>query len=186
MSEEPDLDDLARRMDGAVTSLRQELASIRTGRASASMLEPVVISAYGTDMPITQVASVNVPEPRMLSVQVWDKSNVGAVDKAIRSAGLGLNPVVDGTLLRIPIPELTEDRRKELVKVAHSYAETARVAVRNVRRHGMDDLKRMEKDHELSQDEHKLWSEEVQSLTDKHIEIINELLEAKEKDILTV
>ncbi|MGF1476926.1 MAG: ribosome recycling factor [Geminicoccaceae bacterium] len=173
-------------MDGAVTSLRQELASIRTGRASASMLEPVVISAYGTDMPITQVASVNVPEPRMLSVQVWDKSNVGAVDKAIRSAGLGLNPVVDGTLLRIPIPELTEDRRKELVKVAHSYAETARVAVRYVRRHGMDDLKRMEKDHELSQDEHKLWSEEVQSLTDKHIEIINELLEAKEKDILTV
>ncbi|MEO1091914.1 MAG: ribosome recycling factor [Pseudomonadota bacterium] len=185
-STEPDLDDLGRRMEGAVTALRHELVALRTGRASASVLEPVVIEAYGSQMPLNQVATINVPEARMITVSVWDKGNVSLVDKAIRNSGLGLNPVVDGTLLRVPIPELTEDRRKELVKFAHQYAESARIAVRNVRRHGMDELKRLERDAHLSQDDHKLYADEVQSMTDKYIGTINEILAAKEKDILTV
>lgn len=183
---EPDLDDLQRRMQGAIDVLRTELGGLRTGRASASLLEPVMVSAYGSDMPLTQVGTVSVPESRMISVQVWDKANVGAVDKAIRNSGLGLNPVVDGTLVRIPIPELTEERRKDLVKVAHQYAEHARVAVRNVRRGGMDELKRMEKDGHLSQDDHKIYADEIQELTDTSIESVNTLLASKEKDILTI
>jgi ribosome recycling factor len=183
---EPDLDDVQRRMDGAVAAFRHELNSLRTGRASASILDPVTINAYGSEMPLNQVGTVNVPEARMITIAVWDKSNVGAVDKAIRNAGLGLNPVVDGTLIRIPIPELTEERRRDLVKVAHQYAEQARVAVRNVRRGGMDDLKRLERDGHLSQDDHKLYADEIQSLTDQHIQQINDLLAGKEKDILTV
>lgn len=185
-STEPDIDDLARRMDGAVSAFRHELQSLRTGRASASILEPVTVQAYGSEMPLNQVGTINVPESRMITIAVWDKANAGAVDKAIRNAGLGLNPVVDGTLIRIPIPELTEERRKDLVKVAHQYAEQARVAVRNVRRAGMDELKRLERDGHLSQDDHKLYGDEIQAMTDRHVEQINELLAHKEKDILTV
>ncbi len=185
-STEPDLGDLERRMTGAVSAFRHELNSLRTGRASASILDPVTVTAYGSEMPLNQVGTVNVPEPRMITIAVWDKGNVSAVDKAIRNAGIGLNPVVDGTLIRIPIPELTEERRKELVKVAHQYAEQARVAVRNVRRTGMDELKRLERDGHLSQDDHKLFADEIQELTDQHIQQITDVLTAKEKDILTV
>ncbi|MGF1562499.1 MAG: ribosome recycling factor [Geminicoccaceae bacterium] len=183
---ELDIDDIAKRMDGAVEVLRKEFAGLRTGRAAASLLEPVVVNVYGSDMPINQVGTISVPEPRMISVQVWDKSNVKAVEKAIRDAGLGLNPAADGTLVRIPIPELSEERRHELTKVAARYAEQARVAVRNVRRDGMDVLKRMEKDGDISQDEHHLYADEVQALTDSHIERINDLLETKDKEIRTV
>lgn len=187
MSEgELDIDDIQRRMDGAVEMLRKEFAGLRAGRASASLLEPVTVEAYGSDMPINQVGTINVPEPRMISVQVWDKGMVKAVEKAIRNAGLGLNPAADGTLVRVPLPELSEERRNELVKVAHKYAEQSRIAVRNVRRDGMDTLKRMEKDGEMSQDDHRLWADEVQSMTDTHVEKINELLTQKEQDILTV
>lgn len=185
-ADEPDIDDLGRRMDGAIEVLRKDLVGLRTGRASANLLEPIVVEAYGAEMPINQVGTVNVPEPRMLSVQVWDKSMVKAVEKAIRTSQLGLNPAVDGTLIRIPLPELTEERRNELVKVAHKYAEQARIAVRNVRRDGMDQLKKMEKDSEISEDEHKLWSDEIQVMTDRHVEIINDMLASKEKDIVTV
>lgn len=182
----PDLSDLSKRMDSALDVLRKELQGLRTGRASASLLEPVVVEAYGSEMPLTQVGTVNVPEPRMLTVQVWDRGLVKAVEKAIRNSNLGLNPQTEGQLLRIPLPDLTQERRNDLVKVAHKYAEQSRVAVRNVRRDGMDLLKRMEKDGDISQDEHKHWSDEVQKLTDKHIEAINQLLEQKEKDILQV
>ena len=182
----PDLADLGKRMDSALEVLRKELQGLRTGRASASLLEPIVVEAYGSEMPLTQVGTVNVPEPRMLTVQVWDRGLVKAVEKAIRNSNLGLNPSVDGQLLRVPLPELTQERRNELVKVAHKYAEQTRIAVRNVRRDGMDQLKRMEKDGDISQDEHKQWSDEVQKLTDKHIDAINQLLEHKEKDILQV
>jgi ribosome recycling factor len=183
---QPDLADLKKRMDSALEVLRKELQGLRTGRASASLLEPIVVEAYGSEMPLTQVGTVNVPEPRMLTVQVWDRGLVKAVEKAIRSSSLGLNPAVDGQLIRVPLPELTQERRNELVKVAHKYAEQARVAVRNVRRDGMDQLKRLEKDGDISQDEHKQWSDEVQKLTDKHVEAVNQLLEQKEKDILQV
>ena len=183
---QPDLADLGKRMDSALEVLRKELQGLRTGRASASLLEPIVVEAYGSEMPLTQVGTVNVPEPRMLTVQVWDRGLVKAVEKAIRNSNLGLNPSVDGQLLRVPLPELTQERRNELVKVAHKYAEQTRIAVRNVRRDGMDQLKRMEKDGDISQDEHKQWSDEVQKLTDKHIDAINQLLEHKEKDILQV
>lgn len=185
-SEEPDLDDLGKRMDGAVEVLRKELQGLRTGRASASLLEPITVPAYGSELPLNQVGTINVPEPRMLSVQVWDRSMVKAVEKAIRTAPLGLNPAVDGTLIRVPLPELSQERRNELVKVAHKYAEQARIAVRNVRRDGMDGLKRMERDGHVSTDDVQLWSDEIQSLTDTHIQTINHLLEAKEKDITTV
>jgi ribosome recycling factor len=183
---EPDIEDLQRRMDGAVEALRKEFSGLRTGRASASLLEPITVEAYGAVVPLNQVGNINVPEPRMISVQVWDKGLVKVVEKAIRNSALGLNPSVDGQLLRIPLPELSEERRQELVKVAHRYAEQARVAVRNVRRDGMDHLKKMEKDGELSQDEHKLWADEVQAMTDKHIELVGELLQQKEQDIVTV
>jgi ribosome recycling factor len=183
---QPDLADLKKRMGSALEVLRKELQGLRTGRASASLLEPIVVEAYGSEMPLTQVGTVNVPEPRMLTVQVWDRGLVRAVEKAIRSSSLGLNPAVDGQLIRVPLPELTQERRNELVKVAHKYAEQARVAVRNVRRDGMDQLKRLERDGDISQDEHKHWSDEVQKLTDKHVDAVNQLLDQKEKDILQV
>ncbi len=185
-NKELDIDDLQRRMDGAIDSLRKEFSGLRTGRASASLLEPIVVDAYGASVPINQVGNINVPEPRMITVQVWDKANVKAVEKAIRNSNLGLNPAVDGQLLRIPLPELSEERRQDLVKVAHRYAEQARIAIRNVRRDGMDQLKKLEKDGHISQDEHKLWSDEVQAMTDKHIELVADLLQHKEKDIVTV
>jgi ribosome recycling factor len=185
-SEEPDLDDLGKRMDGAVEVLRKELQGLRTGRASASLLEPITVPAYGSEMPLNQVSTINVPEPRMLSVQVWDRSMVKAVEKAIRTAPLGLNPAVDGTLIRVPLPELSQERRNELVKVAHKYAEQARIAVRNVRRDGMDGLKRLERDGHVSTDDVALWSDEIQSITDSHIQTINHLLDTKERDITTV
>jgi ribosome recycling factor len=178
--------DLRTRMGGAVEVLRREFAGLRTGRASASLLEPLTVSAYGSEMPINQLGTVSVPEPRMLAVQVWDKGLVKAVEKAIRTADLGLNPSVDGTLVRVPIPELSEERRTELAKVAARYAEAARVAVRNVRRDGMDHLKRREKDGERSQDDHHKAADSVQELTDGEIKQINDLLAAKEAEIMTV
>ena len=176
--------DLERRMHGAVESLKQDLQGLRTGRASTNLLDPVTVEVYGAQMPLNQVASVSAPEPRMLSVQVWDKSNVGPVDKAIRSAGLGLNPIVDGQTLRLPIPDLTEERRKELAKLASQYAEKARIAVRNVRRDGNDALKTDEKKHEISEDERKRHETEVQKLTDVTIAEIDAAAAAKEKEIL--
>jgi ribosome recycling factor len=173
-------------MRGAVQTLKQEFSGLRTGRASVSLLEPVQVDAYGSNMPITQVGTVNAPEPRMLTVQVWDRGLVIAVDKAIRGAGLGLNPQVDGQLLRIPIPPLTEDRRKELSKIAAKYSESARIAVRNIRRDGMEHLKRLEKEHQMSEDEHKKMSEKVQQATDSHIKEIDEAYAAKEKEIMQV
>jgi ribosome recycling factor len=178
--------DLRKRMDGAIEVLRKEFAGLRTGRASASLLEPITVPAYGSEMPLNQVATVSVPEPRLISVQVWDRGLVKAVEKAIRTSELGLNPSVDGTLLRVPIPELTEERRAELAKVAARYAEQARVAVRNVRRDGMEQLKRLERDGEISQDEHHKSSHEVQELTDAEIKRINDMLAAKEAEIMTV
>lgn len=183
---EPDLDDVEKRMDSAVEVFRKELTGLRTGRASASLLEPLTVEAYGTEMPLSQVGTINVPEPRMISVQVWDKGLVKATEKAIRNSSLGLNPAVDGQLIRVPLPELSQERRGELVKVAHRYAEQARVAVRNVRRSGMDLLKRMEKDGEISQDEHRLYADEVDALTKRHVERIDEMLAHKEQDILQV
>jgi ribosome recycling factor len=185
MSEWNDVD-LRKRMDGAIEVLRREFAGLRTGRASASLLEPLTVPAYGSEMPLNQVGTISVPEPRMLSVQVWDKGLVKAVEKAIRTADLGLNPSVDGTLVRVPIPELSEERRTELAKIASRYAEAARVAVRNVRRDGMEQLKRMEKDGELSQDDHHKAAGTVQELTDGEIKRINDLLAAKEAEIMTV
>jgi ribosome recycling factor len=176
--------DIQRRMHGAVEALKHDLGGLRTGRASVSLLEPVTVEVYGAHMPLNQVASISVPEPRMLSVQVWDRSNVGPVEKAIRSAGLGLNPVTDGTTLRLPIPDLTEERRKELAKLVGQYAEKARIAVRNVRRDGMEALKTDEKKHEISQDEHKRLETEVQKLTDDTIKEVDSAAEAKEKEIL--
>lgn len=180
------LAELKRRMEGALAVLAEEFAGLRTGRASASLLEPISVDAYGSAMPLNQLASVNVPEPRLLSVQVWDKSMAKAVEKAIREADLGLNPIAEGQVIRVPIPELTEDRRKELAKIAHKYAEQARVAVRNVRRDGMDTLKRSEKSGDISQDEHRAQGDEVQKLTDGYIEKIGQTLADKEKDILQV
>ncbi|MBA2919335.1 ribosome recycling factor [Sphingomonas sp. MAH-20] len=176
--------DLERRMHGAVEALKHDLQGLRTGRASTTLLDPVHVEVYGSNMPLNQVATVSAPEPRMLSVQVWDKSNVGPVDKAIRSAGLGLNPIVDGQTLRLPIPDLTEERRKELAKLAGQYAEKARVAARNVRRDGMDALKTDEKKHEISEDERKRHETEVQKLTDSTIAEIDAATHAKEKEIL--
>ncbi len=183
---DPNLRDLKRRMDGALEALTKEFAGLRTGRASTSLLEPLTVEAYGATVPINQVASISVPEPRMVSVQVWDKSMTSAVERAIRESGLGLNPINDGQMVRVPIPPLSEERRVELTKIAGKYAEQARVAVRNVRRDGMDDLKRREKDGEISQDEHHLWNDEIQSLTDKHIKSIDEALAQKEEEILHV
>ena len=179
-----DLDDLQKRMDGALTALRNEFLSLRTGRAAASMLDPVMVEAYGAMTPINQVATINVPEPRMLTVNVWDKTQVAAVDKAIRNSGLGINPVMDGTILRLPIPELNEERRRELAKLAGQYAENARIAVRNVRRDGMDQIKKAKDD--ISEDDQKLWSDEIQSLTDTSIGNIDSALDAKQEEIMQV
>ncbi|AAV89777.1 ribosome recycling factor [Zymomonas mobilis subsp. mobilis ZM4 = ATCC 31821] len=176
--------DLERRMKGAVESLKSDFSGLRTGRASTSLLDPVTVDVYGANMPLNQVATVSVPEPRMITVQVWDKSNVTPVDKAIRSAGLGLNPVVDGQMLRLPIPDLTEERRKELAKLVGQYSEKARIAVRNVRRDGNDQIKQDEKKNEISEDEKKRFENEVQKLTDKTIADIDALAVHKEKEIL--
>jgi ribosome recycling factor len=181
-----DLKDIDRRMRGALAVLKTEFGGLRTGRASASLLDPIQVNSYGSMMPINQVANVSVPEPRMITVQVWDKGQVQAVEKAIRESDLGLNPVVDGQTLRLPIPELNEERRQELAKVAGKYAEQAKVAVRNVRRDGMDMLKHMEKDSEIGKDEHRDLGEEVQKLTDAVIHDIDELFHAKEKEIMQV
>jgi ribosome recycling factor len=178
--------DLRKRMNGAVEVLRKEFGGLRAGRASASLLEPIMVPAYGSEMPLNQVATVSVPEARLLTVQVWDKGLVKAVEKAIRTSDLGLNPAVEGNLLRVPIPELSEERREELVKVAARYAEAARVAVRNVRRDGMEQLKRLEKEGKLSQDQHHKTAEQVQELTDAEIKQINEMLAAKESEIMTI
>ena len=176
--------DLERRMAGAVDSLKSDLGGLRTGRASTALLDPVTVEVYGSHMPLNQVATVSVPEPRMLTVQVWDKSNVGPVEKAIRSAGLGLNPINDGTTLRLPIPDLTEERRKELAKLAGSYSEKAKIAVRNVRRDGMDNLKTDEKKGVFGEDERKRHETEVQKLTDATILDIDAVASAKEKEII--
>lgn len=180
------MSDLRKRMDGAVEVLRKEFAGLRTGRASAGLLDPIMVQAYGAEMPLTQVGTVSVPEPRMLTVQVWDRGLVKAVEKAVRMSDLGLNPSVDGTLIRIPVPELTQERRAELAKVAARYAEQARVAVRNVRRDGMEQLKKLEKDSEISADEQHKQSDQVQQLTDEEIKRINDMLAAKEAEIMTV
>jgi ribosome recycling factor len=176
--------DIQRRMHGAVEALKHDLGGLRTGRASTTLLDPVTVEVYGSNMPLNQVATVSAPEPRLLSVQVWDRSNIGPVEKAIRSAGLGLNPVTDGPNIRLPIPDLTEERRKELAKLASQYAEKARIAVRNVRRDGMDGLKQDEKKNEISEDERKKLETEVQKLTDETIKEIDAAAAAKEKEIL--
>ena len=186
MAETYSKDEIVRRMNGVVTALKGEFAGLRTGRASPALLDPVTIEAYGQQMHVSQLGTVSTPESRLLTVQVWDRSMVKAVDKAIRDAGLGLNPQADGQLLRIPIPELNEERRKELVKLAHKYAEQGRVAVRNVRRDGMEILKRLEKDHKIGQDEHRKQGEELQKLTDAHIKDVDQLLHGKEQEIMQV
>ena len=186
MAQDDLLDDLRRRMDGALDVLHKEFGGLRTGRASASLLEPIMVSAYGGTVPLNQVASVNVPEPRMITVQVWDRDVVKAVDRAIREAGLGLNPQTEGQVMRVPIPELNEERRRELTRVAAKYAEQARVSVRNVRRDGIEVLRRLEKDSELSQDEQRKLQHDVQLLTDDHIKRIDETLAQKDKEILQV
>ncbi|QCI80095.1 ribosome recycling factor [Hankyongella ginsenosidimutans] len=179
-----DKNDLERRMRGALETLKGDLSGLRTGRASTSLLDPVVVDVYGAAMPLNQVATVTAPEPRMLMVQVWDRSNAAAVDKAIRAAGLGLNPITEGQSIRLPIPDLTEERRKELAKLATQYAERARVAIRNVRRDGLDALKKAEKDGDIGQDDHKRQADEVQKLTDKLIAEVDAATVAKEKEIL--
>ena len=188
MAKAPDfsLDDIKKRMDGAVAALKHEFGGLRTGRASASLLEPIHVDAYGASTPLNQVANINVPEPRMLSVNVWDKGLVVAVEKAIRSSGLGVNPITDGMTIRVPIPPLSQERRTELAKLAHKYAEQARVAVRNVRRDGMDLLKRLEKEHAISQDEHKKHAEQVQQANDQFIKKVDEATEHKEQEIMQV
>ena len=183
---ELDTDDLQRRMDGAMSSLRTEFASLRTGRASASMLEPVQVDAYGQMTPINQVGTVNVPEPRMVTINVWDKGLVGKVEKAIRESGLGINPQLNGTIIMLPIPELNEERRRDLTKVAGQYAEHARVAIRNVRRDGMDRIKKAKTDGTVSEDDQKLWEGEVQELTDTYIKRVDEALETKQQEIMQV
>jgi ribosome recycling factor len=179
-------DELDRRMNGAVATFKSELAGLRTGRASAALLDPVKVEAYGNVVPINQVGTISTPEPRMITVQVWDKGLAKAVDKAIRDAGLGLNPQMDGQLLRVPLPELNEDRRKELTKLAAKYAEAARVAVRNVRRDGMEVLKKLEKDHKISQDEHHTRGDVLQKMTDAHVKDIDTALHTKEQEIMQV
>ena len=180
-----DTDDLQRRMDGAMTSLRTEFASLRTGRASASMLEPVMVDAYGSMTPVNQVGTVNVPEPRMVTINVWDKGLVGKVEKAIRESGLGINPQLNGTIIMLPIPELNEERRRELSKVAGTYAENARISIRNIRRDGMDQIKKAKADG-LSEDDQKLWETEVQDMTDAQIKLVDASLETKQEEIMQV
>ncbi|MBZ0138307.1 MAG: ribosome recycling factor [Pseudorhodoplanes sp.] len=181
-----DINEIKRRMQGSLQVLKTELAGLRTGRASAHLLDPVQVEAYGSQMPLNQVATVSVPEPRMITVSVWDKSLVHATEKAITNANLGLNPQTEGQTIRLRIPELNEERRKELVKVAHKYAEAARVAVRHVRRDALDVVKKLEKDHKVSQDEHERISAEIQKTTDQMIHEVDQLLATKEKEILTV
>jgi ribosome recycling factor len=181
-----DINEIKRRMQGASTVLKTELSGLRTGRASAHMLDPVMVDAYGAQMPLNQVASVSVPEPRLIAVNVWDRSLVHAVEKAIINSNLGLSPATEGQVLRLRIPELNEERRKELVKIAHKYAETARVAVRHVRRDAMDVIKKLEKDHKISKDDHDRFSGDIQKATDSGITEIDHMLAAKEKEILTV
>jgi ribosome recycling factor len=182
---EIDTDDLQRRMDGAMAALRTEFASLRTGRASGSMLDPIQVEAYGQMTPINQLGTVNVPEPRMVTINIWDKSMVGKVEKAIRESGLGINPQLNGTIIMLPIPELNEQRRRELTRVAAQYAEHARVAIRNVRRDGMDQLKRAKADG-MSEDDVKIWTDEVQSLTDRFIGLVDKALESKQGEIMQV
>jgi len=181
-----DINELKRRMHGAIDVLKHEFSGLRTGRASPSLLEPVQVEAYGSHMPLNQLATVSVPEPRLLSVQVWDKSMVHAVERAIQAANLGLNPATEGQTLRLRIPELNEERRKDLVKIAHKYAEAARIAVRHVRRDGIDTLKKLEKDHKISEDDQKRSSDQVQKATDEAIAEVDRMLAGKEKEILTV
>jgi len=182
---EIDLDAIQRRMDGAMNALKQEFASLRTGRASASIVDPIQVEAYGQMTPINQLGTVNVPEPRMVVINVWDKAMVGKVEKAIRESGIGINPVTDGPLIRLPIPELNEQRRKELSKVAAQYAESAKVAIRNVRRDGMDQIKKA-KSAGMSEDDQKMWSDEVQDMTDKHVAAVDKALEAKQAEIMQI
>ena len=186
MPEDVLLKDLRRRMDGALEVLRKEFGGLRTGRASASLLEPIIVSAYGNTVPLNQVASINVPEPRMITVQVWDRGVVKAVDRAIRESGLDLNPQTEGQTIRVPIPDLNEERRRNLTRVAAKYAEDARVSVRNVRRDGIETLRRLEKESELSQDEHRKQQREVQHLTDDYVRRIDDALAQKDQEILQV
>ena len=188
MSEEDfeiDLEDLERRMDGALNSLKTEFLSLRTGRASSSMLDPINMEAYGTSTPLNQCGTVNIPDPRMITVNIWDKSLVNAAEKAIRESGLGINPVIDGTIIRLPIPELNEERRRELTKLAANYAENARIAIRNVRRDGMDQI-RKGKTSGMSEDDQKIWSDEIQNVTDSGIVKIDNALETKQAEIMQV
>ncbi|MBT6271557.1 MAG: ribosome recycling factor [Rhodobacteraceae bacterium] len=180
-----DTDDLQRRMNGAMASLKTEFSSLRTGRASASMLDPILVDAYGSPTPINQLGTVNVPEPRMVTVNVWDKGLVTIVDKAIRESGLGINPQLNGTIIMLPIPELNEERRRELTKVASQYAESARISVRNVRRDGMEQIKKAKLDG-MSEDDQKLWEEEVQEITNASIKAIDEALESKQAEVMKV
>jgi ribosome recycling factor len=180
------LDEIKKRMDGAITALKTEFSGLRTGRANVHLLDPIMVEAYGASMPLNQVGSVTAPEPRMLAVQVFDRGTVVAVEKAIRSAGLGVNPIVDGQTIRVPIPALNEERRKELAKLAAKYAEAARVAVRNVRRDGMEHLKKLEKDGDISQDQHKKFADQVQQATDQCVKKVDETLKSKEEEIMQV
>jgi ribosome recycling factor len=186
MADDALLKDVRRRMDGALEALRKEFGGLRTGRASASLLEPVTVEAYGSAVPLNQVANINVPEPRLITVSVWDRGMVKAVDKAIREAGLGLNPQTEGQTIRVPIPDLNEERRRELTRVAAKYAEAARIAVRNVRRDGIEALRKQEKDGDISQDEQKKLERDVQHMTDDHIKRVDETLAQKDKEILQV
>jgi ribosome recycling factor len=180
-----DTDDLQRRMDGALSAMKTEFASLRTGRASSTMLDPVTIEVYGQRTPLNQLGTINVPEPRMVTVNVWDKTNVPLVEKAIRESGLGINPQLNGTIIMLPIPELNEERRRELSRVAGQYAESARVAVRNIRRDGMDQIKKAKADG-MSEDDQKFWEEAVQELTDNTIKMLDETLESKQAEIMQV
>ena len=180
-----DTDDLQRRMEGALSAMKGEFASLRTGRASSSMLDPIMLEVYGQRTPINQLGTINVPEPRMVTVNVWDKTNVPLVEKAIRESGLGINPQLNGTIIMLPIPELNEERRRELSRVAGQYAENARVAVRNIRRDGMDQIKKAKSDG-MSEDDQKFWEEAVQDLTDKTIKMLDEILESKQAEIMQV
>jgi ribosome recycling factor len=180
------IEDINKRMDGALNALKQEFAGLRTGRASANLLDPIHVEAYGANSPLNQVAGVTVPEPRMISVQVWDRGLVGAVEKAIRNSGLGVNPIVDGQNIRVPIPPLSTERRAELAKLAGKYAEQARVAIRNVRRDGMEVLKKLEKDGVISQDQHKKLADQVQQATDQHVKKVDEAAKHKEEEIMQV
>lgn len=181
-----DINDLKRRMQNTLGVFKTELSGLRTGRASANLLDPIMVEVYGQSMPLNQVATVSVPESRMIAVQVWDRSSVGAVERAIRESNLGLNPIIEGTLLRLPIPELNRERRQELVKIAHKYAEQAKVAVRHVRRDGMEDIKKLEKDGKISQDDTRVYSDRIQKLTDESISEVEKMLAHKEQEIMQV